>query len=120
MKKISIIIPFITIVLFSCTNVSEQDLIEDVQPIINITYNENVKTIIDNNCIGCHSSPPENGAPMSLTIYEDVKQAIKNRDLIGRISTADLSFVMPIGGPRLPQNLIDVVTQWEIDGLQEE
>lgn len=120
MKKISLLIPLLTLALFSCTNTSEQDLIEDVQPIINITYNENVKAIIDNNCISCHSNPPENGAPMSLIIYENVKEAVETRNLIGRISTEDLGFIMPFGGPRLPQNLIDAVTQWEVDGLLEE
>ena len=27
---------------------------------------------------------------------------------------------MPFGGPRLPQNTIDIIIQWEADGLLEE
>ena len=42
-----------------------------------------------------------------------------NRDLIDRISTTDLGFLMPFGGPRLPQNLIDTIIQWQADGLLE-
>lgn len=120
MKKVNPIIPFFTLILFSCTNTSEQDLIEDTLPIINISYTENVKVIIDNNCITCHANPPENGAPMPLLTYENVKEAIENRNLIGRVSSTDLGFLMPFGGPRLPQNLIDTITQWEVDGLLEE
>ena len=105
--------------LFSCTNASEEDLI-DTSPIEDIvTYADDVKGIIDNNCIFCHSNPPENGAPMSLLTFENVKDAVNNRDLIERISTNDLGFMMPFGGPRLPQNLIDIVVQWQDDGLLE-
>jgi hypothetical protein len=84
-----------------------------------VTYEDNIKTIIDNNCITCHSNPPVNGAPISLTTYIEVSNAIDNNNLIGRISTNDLGSVMPSGGPRLPQNLIDLVVQWQTDGLLE-
>jgi hypothetical protein len=57
---------------------------------------------------------------MPLLTYDNVKEAVENRNLIGRISSQDLSFVMPFGGPRLPQNLIDAVIQWEENGLLEE
>jgi hypothetical protein len=106
--------------LLSCTNTSEDDLIETTPIETLVTYNANVKSIIDSNCISCHSDPPENGAPMQLTTYDNLKEAIENRNLINRISSNDLSFVMPFGGPRLPQNLIDIVMQWETDGLLEE
>jgi len=105
---------------FSCANDSEDDLIDSVPIDELVTYNANVKTIIDNNCIGCHSNPPVNGAPMALVTFEDVKDAVENRGLINRISSDDLGFLMPFGGPKLPQNLIDIVVQWQTDGLLEE
>ena len=108
-----------TFLILSCTNASEEDLI-DTTPIEEIvTYSNAVKSIIDNNCIFCHSNPPENGASMPLLTYDQVKAAVENRDLIERISSEDLGFVMPFGGPRLPQNLIDLVIQWEEEGLLE-
>ena len=114
--------PFYFIVFvfsFSCSNVSEEDLI-DVTPIPEtVTYQENVKSIIDNNCISCHSNPPMNGAPISLTTFDEVKNAIENNGLLNRISSNDLAFSMPFGGPRLPQNLIDIIVEWEADGLLE-
>ena len=104
---------------YNCSNVSEDDLIDSTPIVEVVTYQSHVKSIIDNNCISCHSNPPVNGAPIALTTYDEVKSAIENNGLISRISSDDLSFVMPFGGPRLPQNLIDIVIQWEADGLLE-
>ncbi|WP_323787959.1 hypothetical protein [Psychroserpens sp.] len=104
---------------YSCSYVSEADLIDATPIIETITYTEHVKPIIDNNCIVCHNNPPINGAPISLTTFNDVKNAIDNNGLITRISSNDLGFLMPFGGPRLPQNLIDTIIEWEADGLLE-
>ena len=103
-----------------CTAVSEEDLIDTTPLPVIVTYNENIKPIINNNCIVCHSNPPQNAAPMPLVSYENVKEAVQNRNLIGRISSNDPAFLMPLGGPRLPQNLIDIIIQWNEDGLIEE
>ncbi|NMH86658.1 hypothetical protein [Flavivirga algicola] len=121
MKRIFLLLIFQSIIFSSCTNVSEEDLIaKEPQPTIT-TYNDDVKTIIDNNCIVCHANPPVNGAPISLTTFNDVKNAVTNSNLINRISRqAGESGAMPFGGPRLPQNLIDIIQKWEDDGLLEE
>ncbi|MBR9915042.1 MAG: hypothetical protein GYB32_09500 [Algicola sp.] len=116
MKNILVLI-IIGMIGQACTNASEDDLIDATPLPTSITYEAHVKPIIDNNCISCHNDPPVNGAPMALTAYEDVKNAIETRGLIERISSEDQSFLMPFGGPRLPQNLIDLVVQWEMDGL---
>lgn len=117
--KHKVILLILAITFSNCSNVSESDLI-DATPINDpITYTSQVKAIIDNNCIECHNNPPINDAPMSLLNYEDVVDAIQNRDLIDRISSQDLGFVMPFGGPRLPQNLIDIIIQWEEEGFIE-
>ncbi len=105
--------------LTNCSYNSEDDLTEDVIIEEFVTYQDNIKSVIDTNCIFCHSNPPVNGAPMSLITYNDVKNAVENRGLIDRISSTDAGFVMPFGGPRLPQNLIDLVIQWEQEGLLE-
>lgn len=121
MKQKFITITLGVLVCYGCTSVSEEDLIENAPPLDETTtYVGHVKTIIDNNCINCHSNPPENGAPMALLSYENVRDAVENRGLISRISSDNLGFLMPFGGPRLPQNLIDTVILWESEGLQEE
>ncbi len=118
MKTIGFIIMLLT--LIGCASASEEDLVEVTELPMLVTYTGEVKSIIDNNCIVCHSNPPENGAPMPLLTYENVKEAVENRGLISRISSQDLGFLMPFGGPRLPQNLIDTIIQWEADGFLEE
>lgn len=119
MKK-NLLIISICITALSCTYVSEDDLIDTTPMQDTVTYMEDVKTIIDNNCISCHSNPPVNGAPNSLVFYSEVKNAVLNSNLIGRITGNGPGSLMPKGGPKLPQNLIDIIIQWEADGLLEQ
>lgn len=108
------------LVFFACSNDSSSDLIEPA-PVL-VKYNDNVKPIIDANCVVCHKDPPINFAPMKLTTLEDVKNAIldPNIGLIDRISRAQgASGFMPSGGTRLPQATIDLIKKWEKDGFQQ-
>lgn len=105
----------------SCTTTSYDDIQEviDEDPIETVTFQE-VAFIIQNNCLACHSNPPQNGAPMPLTSYFEVKSAVENFGLINRISRNNgESGLMPLGGPRLPQQQIDLIVQWNTDGLLE-
>lgn len=111
----------IGIILFitGCTSDSTEDLIDNTPIGESITYSDDVKSIVDLNCISCHANPPINGAPMSLTTYENVKDAILHRGLIDRISRENgQPGLMPLGGPRLLQSKIDIIMQWEIQGFQ--
>lgn len=119
MKKILLISSMFLLTL-SCTNVSEDDLI-DAEPLPDlVTYQANVKVIIDNNCLNCHGIPQTNGASIPLVSYVNVKTAVMNNNLIGRISGTGPGSLMPLGGPKLPQNLIDLIIQWEADEFIEE
>jgi uncharacterized membrane protein len=119
-KPIKLLCCLFTIsILSSCTTDSLSDL-TTVEEIEIVTYTENIKSIIDNNCIICHASTPVNGAPMSLTTYENVKEAVLNRGLLDRISRPEgESGAMPFGGPRLPQTDINIIIQWNTNGLIE-
>lgn len=118
MKSITFPIISILFLLFiSCTNDSESDLMDQNTP-VTITYTNSVKSIIDNNCVFCHGNTPSNGAPMSLTTYQNVKDAVLSRGLIDRISKAqDASGMMPYGGTRLPQSNIDQIIAWKNTGF---
>lgn len=108
-------------VLFAsaCSSSSTDDLVEPVEEDL-ITYTEHVRPIIQNNCVRCHADPPVNGAPMRLTTYEAVKNAVETRGLLDRIQRQEGEpGAMPLGGPRLPQELIDIILEWEADGLME-
>lgn len=104
----------------NCSNDSEDDLTDDMVSQDPITYVDNVKAIIDNNCNNCHSDPPTNGAPIALVSYAQVRNSAENGSLISRIQRqVGESGAMPAGGPRLPQSLIDAILQWETDGFLE-
>ena len=84
-----------------------------------VTYQQ-VKPIIDNACLNCHANPPQNAAPMPLVSYQNVREAVLNRNLINRISLPESNgALMPPGGPRLPQASIDLMVEWVNDGLLE-
>jgi uncharacterized membrane protein len=120
LKTLLAVLSFASI-LMSCTDDNPGTLI-DTPPIPGVaTYNQNVKSIIDNNCVVCHATVPKNGAPMSLVTYDQVKEAVLNRGLLTRISLENgNSSLMPKGGPRLPQTTIDVIKKWQQDGLLEQ
>lgn len=111
----------ISLLLVSCTT-STYDDIEDIQDENQgelVTFND-VAFIFQNNCTVCHSNSPQNGAPMALTNYSEVKDAVEDRGLLDRISREEgAQGLMPLGGPRLPQQQIDLIMQWNIDGLLE-
>jgi len=106
--------------ILGCTYSSENDLIDTTPIAIVVTYNTHIKEIIDNNCISCHANPPINGANSSLLTIIDVKNGVENNNLISKILGNGPGALMPQGGPSLPQNLIDLIIQWETDGFIEE
>jgi hypothetical protein len=117
--KLYPVISILFLLFLSCTNDSESDLMDqNIQA--TITYTNSIKTIMDNNCTFCHGNIPSNGAPMSLTTYQNVKDAVLTRGLIDRISKAqDAPGMMPYGGARLPQSNIDQVIAWKNTGFKQ-
>ena len=109
------------LLISSCTTSTYEDLIpvEETDPSEIITY-QDVRSTFDNICSACHTNPPQNSAPMPLVTYLNVKEAVLNRDLLDRISRNEgADGLMPFGGPRLPQQTIDKIFQWNEDGLLE-
>lgn len=107
--------------LYSC---SSRDL-DDLKPVQEqdtsgtVTF-QDVKFVFETICTQCHSNPPQNGAPMPLVTYLNVKSAVETRGLLDRISRMEgEDGLMPLGGPRLPQATIDLIVQWNEDGLLE-
>lgn len=113
------IVPFACMVFLflGCTNDSESDLVDNTVP-STTTYTNSIKSIMDNNCISCHGNTPSGGAPMALTTYQNVKDAVVNKGLIDRISRAQgASGMMPLGGTRLSQSSIDQIVDWKNNGF---
>ncbi|WP_395047676.1 c-type cytochrome [Flavobacterium sp.] len=115
--KLFVIIVLLT-TLSSCNNDSTSDLTTPTNNTVTIKYSTDIASIINSNCLNCHASPPINGAPMQLTTYDDVKNAILTRGLIDRVSRAQGSGgMMPDAGTRLPQATIDKIIKWQTDGF---
>lgn len=100
-------------ILMSCSSNNEQELIPPNNN--NVTYNGTIKAIIDSNCLNCHTNPPINGAPMSLTSYQNVKESVENRNLIGRVEDG----TMPPSGNNLSTAQIKAIKDWQSGGFKE-
>lgn len=112
---------FIVLLTISCSSSSDDDLSPDPDPDPDpdeeITYVDDVQPIIQSNCLSCHSNPPQNDAPMHLTTYNAVKQAVEDRGLLNRINNSDNP--MPPTGLMSQANR-DIIEKWEEDGLIQE
>lgn len=99
----------------SCSYDSESDLINVPDSSggggqdLSINYNDDVRPIMGS-CVGCHSNPPVNGAPFSLTTFSQVSS--RASAILSSMSKQSGSpGAMPPSG-RLPQATIDVIQQW--------
>ena len=118
-KKL-LLISLTSFLFVGCTNDSSSDLI-NLEPLPEVvTFNADIVSVVGTICIQCHGATPIPGTNLSLDTDEKVKEAVVNRNLIGRISMQEgSSSLMPQGGPNLPQSTIDKFVKWQADGLQE-
>lgn len=114
MKKILMFIGLFLMILFaSCSSNSDDSPINDPPPNTSITYTNTISSIISGSCLGCHGSPPTNGAPMSLTTYSNVKEAVENRGLINKIETG----IMPKTGAKLTAAQVQNFKTWQANNF---
>lgn len=113
-------IVIIALIIFNCSNDSHDDLSNDEGtnpgPTI-VTYEGEIKSIIDTNCTQCHGSTPTNNAPFSLTTYNQVKDKIDR--IIARANNASNPMPPASAGGQLSANLRALIQQWKDDGLLE-
>ena len=130
MKTEFTLVFFICLLLvLGCTNDSESDLLmtddqETTDPIddddsteATVTFTEDIQPIITQNCLGCHSNPPRNGAPFALVTYDQVSS--RSNSVLNAVSrqTGQPGAMPPSG--RIPQAAIDLIEQWIDEGLAE-
>jgi uncharacterized membrane protein len=115
MKKMMCII-LLALISIACESRTYEE-ISDKTPIVElVTYNKDVKPVIDANCISCHSA----GGAASFQPWTSYNQVKNNIDkIIDRINR-------PIGDPqKMPQggslspSQIAIITNWKADGLTE-
>lgn len=117
-KRYILILPLLLAALASCESVTYEEIQDNTVITGDVTYTANVKAIIDANCISCHN--PTGIMPSTpLTTYAEVKSAVQNAGLLDRIQLQNSEVgVMPQSG-RMPQSTIDIILQWNTDGLLE-
>lgn len=102
--------------LTSCDTKTYEDISDNTPITDTVTYNKNVKAIIDNNCVVCHSPTGANPS-VPFTNYTAVKNSIDN--ILDRIQRANGDpLKMPQGGT-LSQDNINIMIKWKADGLLE-
>ena len=116
MKKYLIAISIIFALLMSSCTTTEIPLDVIGDPITEIiTYDGDVKAIIDNNCVACHSGLAAS-AGLSLVTYQQVRSSAENGNLIARMNNA--TNPMPQGGI-LPAATRAIIDAWATDGFPE-
>ncbi|MFP9097459.1 cytochrome c [Flavobacterium sp. RHBU_24] len=118
MIKRYILFPILLVALASCESTTYEDIQDNTVIDGDVTYNANVKTIIDANCVSCHT-PGGSASFRPLSTYTQVKDAVENAGLLDRIQRQNgEDGAMPQSG-RMPQSTIDIILEWENDGLLE-
>ncbi|MFA5297066.1 MAG: hypothetical protein WC389_02520 [Lutibacter sp.] len=116
MKK-QFLYPFVTVTLLvSCTkeNIDTLSYPNTNTDLTNVTYTANVKTVIDNNCLGCHGAVNPT-AGFDISTYDKAKNNINS--IISRVDLqTGQSGVMPTSG-RMSESNIQILKNWKTQGL---
>ena len=113
MKKISILTCLIAIavVFYNCHGSKKA-----AASAPKLTYDSNLKAVIETNCSPCHIAGKGNKKPYDN--YANVKTDID--EMIRRISlNPEERGFMPFKHPKLPDATIAIFKQWRSDGLRE-
>ena len=111
MKKFIYIIS-VAVLVVACESRTYEEISDSTPITEKVTYNKDVKAIIDANCVSCHSPGAQ-----ALTDYNQVKNNIDN--IIARITRSNGDpLKMPQGGSLSPAQ-INIITKWKADGLTE-
>jgi len=105
----------IALTLGACSNDSDDDMTPPPPPPNDVTYANDVKAIIDGRCLTCHGNPTANGAPMSLTTFDEVKNAVQSRGLIGQVENG----TMPPTGSDLTSSQVQTIKDWQSGGFKQ-
>lgn len=134
MKYYISILIFLSLAAFSCTKQNAEDLTKKEEPVvledsteqeqdtineeesepINVSYINDVKPILERECVSCHSSSG-NVSYIPLHTYENVVSYVPN-PFLGTIKHEAGYSKMPLGRPKLPQNEIDLIETWINEG----
>ena len=111
--KVILLLGLMFAVGVSCVGSDDSDDMIDPDQ---VTYEADVRPIVEGICLNCHTDPPINGAPMPLTSFDAVRNAVETRGLLTRINS--ISNPMPPSG-LLPADTRQVFQDWVDQGFIE-
>jgi cytochrome c5 len=121
MKKIIITSTVIALLFAACKGTQKTATTTPVVPLDcsnkALTYNTEIKTIIENNCTKCHNT--NNKAGYNFFTLESVKKAVGNGQLLGTIKHTSGFAKMPAYAAKLDQSAIDKIECWINNGMKE-
>ncbi len=84
----------------------------------NVTFNSNVKPILQASCFSCHSNSnaASSGAGIKLENHADVQNLAKNGNLMGVVKHSNGYSAMPKGGGKLTDCEISQLQKWIDNG----
>jgi hypothetical protein len=114
LKNIALLLPLVMIIsMQGCYYDTGEELYPNAGPCdtTNVTYAVNVKNIISDNCLVCHSTAANQGG-ISLETYSQVKALADNGKLVGAITHAPGFSPMPQNAGMLPECSINQIKAW--------
>lgn len=112
-KLIYLIILSSATIIIACESRTYEEISENKPIILPVKYTEDIKPIMDNSCVSCHSA----GSFKPLATYDQVKNNIDG--ILDRIQRANGDQQkMPKGGS-LSSTQINTFIKWKADGLTE-
>lgn len=101
----------------SCTKDNEEDLFGDMEceSTENISLQQNILPILQNNCFGCHASSVANGG-VDLEDYDKLKNVALEGRLSGALNHKDGYAMMPPSGQKLDECDLLMIDTWISEG----
>ena len=105
--------------LTGCPGFGNEDPVVPAQ----VTYNDNIKAILDAHCIKCHVVPPKNGAPTGFRLDQYADDNAGNQGAMNKAplikSNTDIDFMPLAPNPHLTQLEKDTIARWIDQGTRE-
>lgn len=119
-KTLSVVL--LSLLITSCYNDNKEELYENHNTAgcdtSDTKFSSTIQEIFVANCAlsGCHSATSQQSG-LNLSSYADIAAIANDGRLEARITSNDMSFVMPPNN-RLPQCEIDKILKWTSNGAQ--
>lgn len=81
-----------------------------------VSFNADVKPVLQNKCVGCHTTATSANGMVALSTHAGVTSSITGGRLIGAIKHTPGFTAMPNGGPKLNDCEIAKISNWVTEG----